>query len=219
MLPILFSLALDSSAPAFAPQGTYTYRVYKDSDVLTATTIVVRSSAAGPVLSEASTLRSQTEDTQFNTSLTLAPTLFPIAYTGTYRDRLLDQKSTVTIAFADRSATMTMDKNSQSFPLGGSSKTFAVFDSGLFSGYFALPAQLRAIGAGDLTLLVPAQMNLQHIQYIEGDHPSRPADVPASDQSASFAGDLVFVEWYDPATLIPDEVILPGENITVRRKR
>lgn len=219
MLPILFSLALEASAPAFAPAGSYTYRVFKSGDFFTSTTLVVQNGTAGPVVREASTIRSQTQDNEFNTSLAFARDLFPVSYTGTYRDRLLDQKSSSTVVFTDRAATVTLDTESRSFPLGGSSKAFAVFDSSLFSGFFALPAQLHAIGAGDLTLLAPGQMALEHIQYIEGDHPVRPADVPASDASASFTGDIVFVEWYDPATFVPDEVILPADNITVRRKR
>ncbi|MBV8490703.1 MAG: hypothetical protein JO199_09255 [Candidatus Eremiobacteraeota bacterium] len=47
----------------------------------------------------------------------------------------------------------------------------------------------------------------------------RPASVPASDVALAVGGSVPFVVWYDPATLVPDEIDVPSQSATVTRVR
>ena len=49
--------------------------------------------------------------------------------------------------------------------------------------------------------------------------PDRPAGVPVADSSMTFGGHAVITIWYDPKTLIVDEVDVPSQNSTVVRLR
>jgi hypothetical protein len=47
--------------------------------------------------------------------------------------------------------------------------------------------------------------------------PVRPATVPASDEAMSFNSMVQITLWYDPKTLVVDEVDVPTQGVTVKR--
>jgi hypothetical protein len=48
---------------------------------------------------------------------------------------------------------------------------------------------------------------------------ARPAAVPAQDVALAIGGQFAFTIWYDPATYVPDEIDVPGQNVVVSRVR
>ncbi|GAC1658688.1 MAG: hypothetical protein NVS9B12_11290 [Vulcanimicrobiaceae bacterium] len=122
------------------------------------------------------------------------------------------------VAISGREATITAGTDKRTILLGGSSKAFIVLDAALVSGFFVLPAQMRAYADADTTVLVPGTGESTFLDVIAGNKPARPTDVPQTDASLSFAGEAPFVEWYDPHTLLVDQISLPGQNLTIKRK-
>lgn len=221
MLPFVLTLALDGAPVVMPAAATYHYNAFVSGARAGGSTLIVTKTAAGLKIDEHS--NSDTPDAEVATvsSLDVDGTLMPSAYSASYkvRDKALDQQQTMALAvtFAGREATVQAGNDVRTFALGGSSKTFIVMDSSAVSGFFLLPAQMRALNNGDTTALVPGLGSLRFLDVIPGDKPARPADVPAADASLSFAGDAPFIEWYDPTTLVADQINVPGINLVIKR--
>ena len=213
----MLSAALDSAAILAPAPGSYRYEAFINGKTVGKNRLTLIQTANGIKIDESSTANLETGDSKAATTMLLDPNLNITAYTGTYT--ALDATMKAVVEFNGREATITAGHDKQTIPLGGSSKGFVILDSALVSGFFMLPAQMRANANGDSTVLVPGTGGSAFIDVIPGDKPARPADVPQRDASLSFAGDGPFVEWYDPQTLIVDEVALPGQNLIIKRKR
>lgn len=223
MLPLFFTAALDASAVVMPAPGTYRYEAYISGARAGRSTLVVSNTATGLKVDERASGSTDSADVTIDGSTQLDTSLTPLGYRAAYtvRDKQLDtnQKMSLTVSFTARAATVTAGNDRRTFALGGSSKTFVVLDTSGVSGFFALPAQLRARGNGDVTALIPGLGAQKFLDFIPGDKPARPADVPATDASLSFAGESPLVEWYDPATLIPDQISVPGDNLVIKRAK
>jgi hypothetical protein len=108
----------------------------------------------------------------------------------------------------------------QTFALDPNAKHFVVIEPGLLSGIFALPAQMQAWNDSPVTAIAPAYGREEPLPpATPATSASRPANVPASDVSLSVGGSVPFTVWYDPATLIPDEIDVPSQSAAVTRVR
>lgn len=223
MLPLFFAVALDASAVVTPAPGTYRYDAYVAGARAGRSTLVLSDTPAGLKIDERANGSTEAADVTIDGSTELDKTLSPLAYRASYtvRDKALDtnQKMRLNVSFAAREATVTAGNDVRTFPLGGSSKTFVLLDSSAVSGFFLLPAQMHARGSGDATALIPGLGAQRFLDFIPGDKPARPADVPAGDLSLSFAGESPLIEWYDPASLIPDQVSVPGDNLVIKRAK
>ena len=221
MLPLFLTLALDAASPALPPAGTYRYDAAVAGKRAGGATVNVTAKGAGLSIAERATGSSDDSDVAIDDTLELDGSLLPVSYRAAYKvhDRILDrvQQMDVTVAFAPRTATVRAGGDVRDFALGGTSKAFVILDSSSVAGFFALPAQMRAFAGADTTVLVPGLGAEKFLNVIPGDKPARPAGVPAADVSISFAGQSPFVEWYDPATLVPDRIDVPGASLTITR--
>ncbi|MDP9017900.1 MAG: hypothetical protein M3N19_06250 [Candidatus Eremiobacteraeota bacterium] len=217
MLPLLFTIAAATSSPTVPPPGVYRYEAFVSGKSAGKAALTVSVVGTGIKLEERSDARTPTGTSSATSMTQLDATLLPIAYHASYT--VLDQKMDAAVSFLDRTATVTAGTDTRSFPLGGSSKLFVILDSSLVSGFFILPAQIKALAGADATVLTPGSGGSGFLTVIGGDSPSRPANVPADDVSISFAGDAPFIEWYDPKTMLVDEVLAPGQSLILQRHR
>lgn len=217
MLSLILTLALDGAAVAAPPAGTYRYDAAINRRSVGGTTVTVSSTPQGLKLVENGASHLPTGDTYTRSTLLLDASLIPIAYSSSYKSE--DQQMQASVAFGGRAATVTTGTDKRTFPLGGSSKSFVVIDASTMSGFLMLPSQMRAFKDADATVLVPGLGAESFLSVLSGVTPSRPDKLPAADVSVSFSGDAPFVEWYDPSTFIVDEVDVPGQNLTITRRR
>ncbi|PZR55997.1 MAG: hypothetical protein DLM50_09255 [Candidatus Meridianibacter frigidus] len=216
-LPLAFSLALDSAAPSVPPPARYQYEGFIDGKTVGNNSLTLKRGPDEYIVDEKADAHLPTGDQSAATHMTLDNQLRPTDYSATYT--VFDEPAKATVSFSDRVATMVMGSDTKTIPMGGSSRSFIVLDTSLVSGYFLLPAQVRAFAGADLTAIIPGQGGSAFLNVIPNDRPARPSDVPAGDVSISFAGEIPFVEWYEPSTLILDELSMPVQNLVVKRRR
>jgi len=210
--------ALDSAPHSAAPvlsapaAGTYRYKAFINGKEVGNNTITIVRTASGTKVDE----RSSAGDSRAQTSMFFDDKLMLAGYRGHYE--IAEQTMDANVSLADRSATVTAGKDSKTVLLGGTSKGFIVLDASMVAGFVMLPAQMQALGNADTTVLVPGTGESSFIDVIPDNKIARPADVPAADVSISFAGPSPFVEWYDPQTLVVDKIVIPGQDLIVKRQ-
>jgi len=216
MLGLIMTLAIDSAAVT-PPPGTYRYEAFIGKGSVGGTAVTLSNEAQGFKITEASTSHLSNGDTRSNATLLLTPNLIPVTYTSSYK--VQEDSMQMETSFDGRTATVTAGTDKRTFQLGGSSKSFIILDNASMAGFLILPAQMRAWKDADTTALVPAVGSQAFLSVLHGVSPQRPATLPAPDTSLSFEGETPFVEWYDPNTLIVDEVDVPGQNLRIVRRR
>lgn len=124
-----------------------------------------------------------------------------------------------TATFAGKTATVNGVGGEQTFSLVPGQQ-FVLIDGALMSGFIALPSQVVAWPNAPLQLLQPIYGQATALLTDPNAKPVRPAGVPAGDASLSVTGPLPMVEWYDPATMIPDEIDVSAEQpLAITRQR
>jgi hypothetical protein len=214
MLPTLMLLAATAATPAIAP-GTYSYTATIGGKTAGSTVITVK---PGPPLTieEQGTGGSGAQASSGKATLTLGPDLAPTAYVGNYSAA----GTPVSVSATLTADTATIGKDSYS--LTGSTKHFVVVEAGMTAGLFVLPAQMQAWNDTAALLVVPTMAAMGGTLPIVPDSSlagARPAGVPAGDSVLAIGGQFPFSIWYDPATYVPDEIDVPGQNIVVTRVR
>lgn len=121
--------------------------------------------------------------------------------------------------FNGSSANVTGVQGTQSFNLSGNAKHFVVVDLGTFAGFLALPAQMKAWNNSAVLAVVPSYGQSLAIVPDATLQPARPATVPAADVPLAFGGRVPFTVWYDPNTLVTDEVDVTSQGLSVTRKQ
>ncbi|MBV9277146.1 MAG: hypothetical protein JOZ97_02820 [Candidatus Eremiobacteraeota bacterium] len=215
MLPLIFTLALDATAAP--PAGTYRYDALINGKSAGSTTVTVSSAPPLTKVVEVAVSHTANGDTHTNATLLLNAALVPLSYISTYKQ--LQDSMAGTVAFNGRSADITSGGVNKTFQLGGTSKQFVIMDTATMSGLLMLPAQMHAWHDADTTALVPALMSEAFLNVLHDVAVQRPPSISATDVSLSFQGEAPFVEWYDPATLIVDEVDFVGQNLRIIRRR
>lgn len=215
MLPLILTLALSGPVPTPA-DGSYTYVTAIGGSPVATTTIVVKHDAGGMELDESGTAQMGGQNGSAKTTMTLAPSLDPLSYTASYVNNGKPYKASVTVS--GTSATETGDVASTTAALSGGAQHFVVLDLGPFSGYFALPAQMRAWGNAPAVALVPAYGHSVPIAIDTATAQTRPPGVPSTDAAIVVNKPVAFTIWYDPTTLIPDRMDVPSQGAVVTRK-
>ena len=222
MLALILVAALDSAAAPAAPlsapaPGTYRYTAFEKNKEVGNSTLTVARTAAGMKVDERSNVHLGGGDSKAQTSMMLDDKLMLVGYHGHYE--AAEETMDADVTLADRSATVKAGKDVRTVLLGGTSKGFVILDAGMLAGFAMLPAQMHALGNPDSTVLIPGTGESSFIDVIPDNKIARPADVPAADVSLSFAGSAPFVEWYDPQTFVVDQVVIPGQDVVIRRVR
>ncbi|HZZ66425.1 MAG TPA: hypothetical protein VFE17_13040 [Candidatus Baltobacteraceae bacterium] len=215
MIPLVLSLAL--AAPLSPPDGTYSYTSMLNGTSIAKTAITVKHSDAGVTLNESGTGSMNGQNGSIADTLTLDATLSPAQYSSTAS--LGDSRNMKsTVAFTASEATQTGDVNKK-YDLVADAKHFVLLDLVSFTGFFALPAQMQAWNRTPVIAVVPTYGQGIPLAVDPAMKPARPAGVPAGDAPMSFNTMMAITVWYDPATLLVDEVDVPAQGVTIKRLR
>jgi hypothetical protein len=200
------------------PAGTYAYVATLDGKESAKTSITIVRNADG------TTTISEDGGGSFGGVTGTAKATLALAADGatpaSYASHVLVGENVVDSSSTFRGDRATLDglAGSQTFSLT-SGQHFVVLDGGLLSGFIALPSQLAAWPAAPLQLLEPIYGQAAPLLTDSAAKPVRPAGVPAGDVALSVTGPVPLVEWYDPATMLLDQLIVPGkQTLVVTRK-
>jgi hypothetical protein len=211
----MFTLALMTPPPA-PPDGTYTYVVAMNGATIGKNAIAVKRDGSGSVvLTESGTGNMNGQSGAIQDTLTLDPTLAPSAYTA--MASLGDSKAMKSVvSFKGGQAVQSGDVTKR-YDLAADAKHFVLMDFGPFTGFFALPAQMQAWNNPPVIALVPMYAQGFPLTVDASAKPNRPASVPAQDLPLSFNSMVQITMWYDPKTLVVDEVDVPSLGVVVKR--
>ncbi|HKU67034.1 MAG TPA: hypothetical protein VJP85_04580 [Candidatus Baltobacteraceae bacterium] len=214
MLPLILAVSIATAAPA---DGTYTYAMSLNGAQVETTAVTVKHDAAGNVvLSESATGNMNGRSGDVSDTLTLDQTLAPMGYSA--NASIADSRSMqASLAFKGDRAVQTGDV-SKTYDLAADAKHFVVLDFGPFAGYFALPAQMQAWNFQPVIAIVPMYAQGVPIAVDKSLTPERPKSVPATDVQISVKTPVQFTIWYDPKTLVVDEMEVPTEGVLVTRQ-
>ncbi len=215
MLALILSSMVAAAAVA-PPDGTYDYVSSMNGSPIAKTAITVKRGSSGTiVLSESGSGNMNGQSGTIQDTLTLDSALAPSEYTAVAS--LADSKSMKsTVSFSGSQATQSGDLNAK-YDLAADAKHFVLLDFGPFSGFFALPAQLQAWNRQPVIAIVPMYGKGFPLTVDAALKPDRPAGVPAGDQQLSFNNMTQITVWYDPKTLIVDELDVPAQGVVVKR--
>ncbi len=210
------SLILAAAMVAAAPSdGTYSFASTMNGLEIGRTSIVVKHTNDGIVLTEKGAGSMNGESGSIDDTLTLNNALAPVSYQADAS--IADSRHMrSTISFDGATAKQTGDVT-HTYPLIGNAKHFAIMDVGPFSGFFMIPAQLQAWGGEPVTAIVPNFAHSVALSAYTALKPDRPAGVPANDISVSFSSMVAITLWYNPHTLVIDRVDIPAQGLIVRR--
>ncbi|HEY8296992.1 MAG TPA: hypothetical protein VIG32_03105 [Candidatus Baltobacteraceae bacterium] len=218
MLPIIFTLALDTTFAPGPPDGTYSYTETFQGQPAGKTTVTVKRDASSITASESASISAMGHAIAGTNTLTLgASTLAPATYDATYA---IDSARTVhaRLNVSGSSASESNDLvGPKSFSLATGVKGFAVVDGGFMSGTMFLPAQEAIAHGAPLLGVVPSFGVSLPISAGAAFKPDRPHGVPAADSVLAVAGQQPFNVWYDPKTMVVDEVDVPSQRSSVLR--
>jgi hypothetical protein len=215
---VLATTLVAAASPVIAP-GTYTYdATLAGAKVGTSTLIVKTVNGATEIDEHASGAVSGSGGASADATLMLGTDLSPTAYHLSGTSNGSPVKDSATIANSTANVTNVHGQN-QSIDLLASTKHFVVVDLGVFAGLLPLPAQMRAWNNAAVLAVVPSIGQSVSLVPSGAAAPTRPATVPATDQSLSFDGQAPFTIWYDPSTNVPDEIDITSQGIVVTRQR
>ena len=214
MLSLVLAALTAAAAP---PAGTYDYVTnLNGAQVLKTAVTVAHDPAGNTILSENGTGTMNGRSGSVNDTLTLDPSLVPVGYSALAS--LADSRSMqAKVTFGAGQALQTGDVTKR-YALSPDAKHFVVLDFGPFAGYFALPAQMQAWHDQPVTAIVPMYAQGVPIEIDKTIAPDRPKTVPAADTQISVKTPVQFTVWYDPKTLVVDELDVPSEGVSVTRR-
>ena len=216
LLPLTLAALIAAAPGPSIPAGTYTYSASVNGQTMGTSVVTVSTVGANTVLNEKGSGSAQGQSGNATATLTLGPDLSPTAYqaAATLGSQQLKDSAT----FAGTSATVSGVQGSKSFSLPGTAKHFVVVDLGTVAGFVALPAQMKAWNNGAVLAIVPSYAQSLSIAPDASLQPARPATVPANDAVLAFGGSVPFTLWYDPGTLVTDEIDVASQGLSVTRK-
>ncbi len=219
MIAMLLAAAMQNAAPAFPADGTYTYvSTLGGQNAGTSSISVTRNGSSIQVVENASGTVNGTTSTAKATMSLAGADLAPASYAGNY----VTGGSPMHVEVAINGATAKVSGSGGTVPpmsLVGDAKHFVIVEIGLANGLFALPAQMAAWQNPPTILVVPAlgQGVPTTVQSLPA--AQRPKTVPATDAGIQVtAGPQQLMEWYDPTTMLVDEIDVPSQNLVVTRQ-
>jgi len=203
--------------PASPADASYGYSLSKAGQQFAHTTVTVKHDATDVALHEVETFTSIA--TPYTVDETLDPVgLVPTSYAVTFP---INAQVTVTahLTFDLGGAHESVDgtTGSTDLRLEPGTKNQVVIDAALMSGFLMLPAQAKAQSLTTFTSLAPTSTTALSLKVDPAATPARPAGVPARDASLSIEGSVNFIEWYDPSSMVVDEVDVPAQLVTISR--
>ena len=214
---MLATIILAAAVPALAT-GTFHYSASYDGAPTGNSSVVVRRLGDTTTIQESATATLNGMPLSADATLTVGADLAPTLYNGSYQNNGLQMVVNATVT--PTSATL-VDSSSEgrpmTFPLKDGATHIVVIEPGLMAGLFALPAQMQAWQDAPILAVAPGMEKSIRVVVDQSAKPQRPSDVPATDLSLSIGGSIPFTMWYDPATLVPDEIIVPSQNAVVTR--
>jgi len=217
MLLFFVALVLGAASPALPADGAYSYAGSLAGQPSAKTTITVNHAGDAIRLTESAAANVGGDSQTAQTVLALDASLAPTSYTASYTAMGKTLHSTLT--FNGTTAKQSGDAApSATFTLPAGAAHFVVLDGSMFSGFFALPSQLRAWGNPAVVAVAPMFNRSYPIAVDPSVKPRRPAGVPATDEALAFSSPIAFTIWYDPTTFVVDEMDAPGEEATVIRQ-
>lgn len=217
MYSLIFALAAATAAPAVPPDGSYTYVSTIPGRGTGQTSVRVSHDGTSVVLDESASGSSDSISGNGTAKMTLDAALTPTSYRATYT--FGGSPSDVNVTFNASNATETAAAGTQTFPLGDVARHFVVVDGALLSGYVALPAQMRAWANGPVMGVVPMFGRAFQLAPDSTVQIQRPKTLPAADTALTFSSPVTFTIWFDPNSLVVDEIDVPSQNATIVRKR
>lgn len=206
------------AASPFPPPGTYRYSASVSGQVVGAWSVTIKVAGDGTQLDENSSATFAGMQLSATASLLLGPDLSPSRYTGRYGAP--GRSQVVRVDLTATSARLAgIGASARTLALEPNTRHFVVIEPALLAGLFALPAQFQAWGDPSVTWIAPITGQGQVLSKDQAARAPRPTDVPAQDVNLSVQGQIPFTIWYDPGTLVPDEVIVASQKAVLTRVR
>jgi hypothetical protein len=214
------ALTLALSAPALPASGVYRYNASVGGTPAGTSTLQVGGSSGAATIAENASGSLNGMAFSGKATLSLGADLSPSTYGGSYT--IAGQNPTVSVTIEGNTATVdgpAASGGKQTISLGPQASHFVVVEPGLLAGMFVLPAQMHAWNDAPVLAIAPAYARSEMLSIDPSAQPARPAGVPAQDVALSLGGRVPFTIWYDPATFVPDEIVVPSQNASVTRIR
>ncbi len=218
MLPMLL-LAAVAANPLFPASATYRYAASLGGEQIGVWSVTVKAQDPGAQIDESSSANVAGMQLAATATLLLGANLAPAKYDGSYRAP--GQNPTVDVTLGASAATVsgTLTSQPQQLALMPDTDHFVVIEPGLLAGLFVLPAQLASWKETTVTWITPTAARAQALTIDPAAKTARPAGIPAADVVLSIAQPIAVTIWYDPASLVPDEISVPSENAVLTRER
>ena len=219
-MPLLSTILLAAMAStSFPPPGTYRYTAAMSGQKIGAWSVNVTDNGEGRQIDENSTASLMGMQLSAKASLVLGPDLAPTKYDGSYRTPGSNPTVTVTLTPSSATVAASLIGQPQEVSLDANTRHFVVIEPGLLAGLFALPAQLGAWKDPAVTWITPTTAQAQSLTANGTPSPSRPAGALPQDVELSIDQPIAVTIWYDPATLVPDVIIVPSQSAILTRVR
>lgn len=216
---MLLTLATIATAPVTTATtiaaGTYGYRSSIAGQPAGTSTIVVKHNGALTEIDERTSGTIGGMDASATATMMLNADLSPASYAGSYVGA--GQSATTALTITGSGANLTGPSGPQSFTLLAPATHFVVIDGALLAGFVALPAQMQAWKQLPVDAIAPIYGRTIPLSSSADAPPARPAGVAASDVSLAMGGPYPFTLWYNPTTLVTDELDVPSQGIVVTR--
>ncbi|HZV77328.1 MAG TPA: hypothetical protein VFF63_06205 [Candidatus Babeliales bacterium] len=208
-----------ATAAAFPAAGMYRYAASLNGQPVGTWTVSVKPAGAGTEIDETSAAMIAGMQLAATASLVLGPDLAPIKYIGSYHTPEVSPGVSVTLTASSATIVSALSSQTQQRSLAANTRHFVVIEPGLLAGLFVLPAQLASWKDSAMTWITPTTGQAATLSPSANASLARPTDVPAADALLFIASPLVLTLWYDPATLVPDEIAVPSQNAVLTRER
>lgn len=219
MLATILLAALSGTVPALTP-GTYTYTGTYEGVQNGTSTITVRRVGSTTIIGEKASAVLNDVQVAGTVTLNLGADLVPTVYDGSYDSGALHTVVTVTVSTTSATLEGTNTGGMQlAFPLKPPAQHLIVVEPGLMAGLFGLPAQMQAWNYDPILAVAPSIGKGENYELDTAAKPKRPDGVPPQDTEITFGGPLSFTIWYDPATYVPDAVVVPSQDAVITRVR
>ncbi len=207
------------SGAIFPAPGTYRYTASMSGKPIGSWSVSVASDAAQTTIDESTSAQVLGMQLAGTASLVLGPDLAPLRYSGRYQTPNQSPSVSVTLTAGSATAVGALTTQPQQLALVASTHHFVVIEPGLLAGLFALPAQMAAWKESTVTLITPATAGVQPLTASTSSSSPRPAGLSPQEAVLSIDHPIALTIWYDPTTLVPDEISVPSQNAVLTRVR
>ncbi|HEX3456849.1 MAG TPA: hypothetical protein VHR97_02750 [Candidatus Baltobacteraceae bacterium] len=223
MLASLILAAATASAP-FPAAGTYRYSATLNGQPAGHWTLNVKAGSDGTEIDEDSVAIFMGVQMTAKAALVLGPDFSPVKYEGHYSAAGLNP--IVSVAATPNGVTVTSSQAppAKNLALVPNTRHLVIIDPGLAAGLFALPAQLAAWREDSVTWVTPISAEAASLATQSNAPSAPPGGVPPNDVAISMVGTsssgrIPVTIWYDPSTMVPDQIVVPSQNAILTRER